>query len=473
MLAAIVLCGALATPAAASPTVMDCDVAGHATVLQPAPEPAPLEARAVWFDARLLRWPGVDAGGHFRLHHSAGGRAIAVPGLPVSGADGALDLSVHVGELPPAIAGRFRHVGAGVTLQIQAQADTLRRLHQEQLLLVQQDAGGRVLRATRLQTPGALDDLFADAATAQLGVTVAQDQTQFAVWAPTARNVALCLHDDGNRPARSLLPMQRDAQTGVWSAVLDRDLTGSYYTFLVDVHVAGFGLVRNRVTDPYAVSLTTDSRRGYVANLQSPRLQPPGWDQTPSPRRLRAATDAVIYELHVRDYSIGDASVRPDYRGKYLAFTLADTDGMRHLQALAAAGITDVHLLPVFDFGSVPELACVTPSPAGTRDGETQQQAVSAVSAHDCFNWGYDPVHFTAPEGSYATDPADGAVRIVEFRRMVQALHRAGLRVGMDVVYNHTYASGQDRWSVLDRIVPGYYHRLDEAGRVATSMRVR
>jgi pullulanase/glycogen debranching enzyme len=181
----------------------------------------------------------------------------------------------------------------------------------------------------------------------------------------------------------------------------------------------------------------------------------------------------VIYELHVRDFSLGDASVRPDYRGKYLAFTLADTDGMRQLRALAAAGITDVHLLPVFDFGSVPELGCVTPSPAGTRDGETQQQAVTAVSAHDCFNWGYDPVHFTAPEGSYATDPADGAVRIVEFRRMVQALHRAGLRVGMDVVYNHTYASGQDRWSVLDRIVPGYYHRLDEAGRVATSMRVR
>jgi pullulanase-type alpha-1,6-glucosidase len=142
---------------------------------------------------------------------------------------------------------------------------------------------------------------------------------------------------------------------------------------------------------------------------------------------------------------------------------------MRHLRTLAKAGITDVHLLPVFDFGSVPEQGCVTPAPAGARDGESQQQAVSAASAHDCFNWGYDPVHFTAPEGSYATDPADGAVRIVEFRRMVQALHRAGLRVGMDVVYNHTYASGQDRWSVLDRIVPGYYHRLDEAGRVATS----
>jgi pullulanase/glycogen debranching enzyme len=469
MLATFVLCGAMATPAAASPTVVDCDLAGHATVLQPAPQSVSLEARAIWFDARLLRWPGVEAGGRFRLHHSASGRAVAIQGLPVSGADGALDLPTHQGEVPPAVGGRFRHVAAGVTLQIHANADTLRRLHQEQLLLVEEDAGGQVIRATRLQAPGALDDLYADAANAQLGVTVAPQQTKFALWAPTARNVALCLHNDGDGPAHLLQQLRRDTQTGVWSAVIDRDLSGNYYTYLVDVQVDGVGLVRNRVTDPYAVSLTTDSRRGYVANLQSSRLKPADWDRTQSPQRVQASTDALIYELHVRDFSVGDATVRPAYRGKYLAFTLADTDGMRHLQALAAAGVTDIHLLPVFDFGSVPEQGCVTPVPAGARDGETQQQAVSAVSAHDCFNWGYDPVHFTAPEGSYATDPADGAVRVVEFRRMVQALHRAGLRVGMDVVYNHTYASGQDRWSVLDRIVPGYYHRLDETGSVATS----
>jgi len=469
MLATVVLSTAVVTSATASPTAADCDAAGHATVLQPAPEQAPLVARAIWLDARLLRWPGVAAGGHFRLHRSASGRAVARPGTAVTGADGALDLEVAAGAVPPAVAARFRHVATGVTLQVQANAETLRELHREQLLLVQEDADGRVLYATRLQSPGALDDLYADAAGAQLGVTVAPDRTRFALWAPTARNVALCLHDDGDRPARSLQPLHLEARTGIWSADIGGDLAGHYYTFLVDVWVDGAGLVRNRVTDPYAVSLTTDSRRGYVANLQSSRLKPPGWDRARSPQRVQAATDAVIYELHARDFSIGDATVRPDYRGRYLAFTLDDSDGMRHLQKLAAAGVTDVHLLPVFDFGSVPELGCVTPFPAGTRDGETQQQAVSAVSDRDCFNWGYDPVHFTAPEGSYATDPADGAVRIIEFRRMVQSLHRAGLRVGMDVVYNHTYASGQDRWSVLDRIVPGYYHRLDEAGRVATS----
>jgi pullulanase-type alpha-1,6-glucosidase len=233
--------------------------------------------------------------------------------------------------------------------------------------------------------------------------------------------------------------------------------------------VDGVGLVRNRVTDPYAVSLTTDSRRAYVADLRAPRLAPPGWEEARPPGRVPAPVDAVIYELHVRDFSVGDATVPPGWRGKYLAFTAADSDGMRHLRELAAAGVTDVHLLPVFDFGSVPERGCVTPSPTGAPDGESQQRAVADVRGVDCFNWGYDPVHYTAPEGSYATDPADGAVRILEFRRMVQALHRAGLRVGMDVVYNHTYAAGQDRFSVLDRIVPGYYHRLDAAGRVETS----
>ena len=157
------------------------------------------------------------------------------------------------------------------------------------------------------------------------------------------------------------------------------------------------------------------------------------------------------------------------HRGKYLAFADSDSKGMRHLRALAQAGLTDVHLLPVFDIASVPESGCVSPSPAGAPDGEEQQAAVEAVKAGDCFNWGYDPLHFTAPEGSYASDADDPRVRIVEFRAMVQALHRLGLRVGMDVVYNHTSASGQQPKSVLDRVVPGYYHRLNADGEVETS----
>lgn len=464
----LVLC-LLAPPAEASPRLADCDADGHATVLRAAPATAPLEAQAIWLDASLLRWPGVEARARFRLYHSADGTAVAAPGARVTGSDGALDLDVFTDAMPSGLQARFRHVAAGVTLRTRAGADTLRTLQSRQLLLVQEDADGRVLRATRLQAAAALDALYPDAEQVQLGATVARGRTTFALWAPTARNVALCIYASGTGTAHSLEALQRDTATGTWSASLDGDLSGRYYTYLVDVFVDGVGVVRNRVTDPYALSLTTDSRRAYVADLQSPRLKPPGWDATAAPRRLQAPTDAVIYELHLRDFSIGDRSVRPEYRGKYLAFTQDDTQGMRHLRALAAAGVTDVHLLPVFDFGSVLEAGCVTPEPSGPPDGESQQAAVMAVSARDCFNWGYDPVHFSAPEGSYATDAADGAVRIVEFRRMVQALHRAGLRVGMDVVYNHTYAAGQDRWSVLDRIVPGYYHRLDAAGRVTTS----
>ncbi len=185
---------------------------------------------------------------------------------------------------------------------------------------------------------------------------------------------------------------------------------------------------------------------------------------------MQANTDMVVYELHVRDFSVHDASVPPAHRGKYLAFTDTNSRGMRHLRALADAGLTDIHLLPVFDLASVPEQGCLTPAvPATAPDSPAQQAAVMAVAAQDCFNWGYDPWHYSAPEGSYATDPADGAVRVREFRAMVMALHRAGLRVGMDVVYNHTSAAGQQEKAVLDRIVPGYYHRLDAQGRVEHS----
>jgi pullulanase-type alpha-1,6-glucosidase len=143
---------------------------------------------------------------------------------------------------------------------------------------------------------------------------------------------------------------------------------------------------------------------------------------------------------------------------------------MRHLRNLSDAGLTDVHLLPVFDFATVPESDCVTPNvPLAAADSEVQQAAVMAVADRDCFNWGYDPYHFNAPEGSYASDADDGAKRILELRQLVMALHEAGMRVGMDVVYNHTVTSGQADASVLDRIVPGYYQRLDEHGVVERS----
>jgi pullulanase-type alpha-1,6-glucosidase len=184
---------------------------------------------------------------------------------------------------------------------------------------------------------------------------------------------------------------------------------------------------------------------------------------------VRAATDLVVYELHVRDFSIGDSTVPAAHRGRYLAFTDTTSQGMRHLRALADAGVTDLHLLPVFDIATIPERGCRTPQISGQGADSVAQALVMEAAATDCFNWGYDPFHYTVPEGSYATSVDDPGARIREFRRMVQALEASGLRVGMDVVYNHTTQAGQHPQSVLDRLVPGYYQRLDSLGQVETS----
>ena len=323
-----------------------------------------------------------------------------------------------------------------------------------------------------LQIAGALDDLYASAADAHdLGVSVgaAGKRTGFKLWAPTAQRVSLCTYKTGTSKAANIQAMQLDQVTGIWSAAQRGDLTGHYYQYLVEV-VTPSGLVRNLVTDPYSVSLTTDSRRSYIADLNSPKLKPAGWDQTPAPQTVATQSDMTVYELHVRDFSINDSTVSASHRGKYAAFTESRSNGMQHLSALAKAGITDIHLLPVFDFGSVNEGSCAAPVIASAAaDSEAQQAAASKAKASDCYNWGYDPFHYNAPEGSYASNPADGARRIIEFRQMVQALHKTGLRVGMDVVYNHTYIAGQNEKSVLDRVVPGYYHRLNASGAIERS----
>ncbi|MDR7332339.1 alpha-1,6-glucosidase domain-containing protein [Roseateles asaccharophilus] len=436
----------------------------NADVPVPAPAaPAPLEA--YWLDARTVQWPGLklQPGERVRLHHAKAAGLVAAPGGAVAGADGAVELVPSTAALPA----RFSFIGAGPRFALAAGADAASLLR-EQLLLVHEGVDGRVIAATGLQIPGALDELYAAAEKADdLGAHPAKGATRFAVWAPTAQRVLLCRHARGDAPAMAVDAMRLDPATGIWRAELPGDLSGQAYSYLVDVVAPGHGRVRNRVTDPYSVALTADSRLSVVADLASPRLKPPGWDKSRAPSRVKAATDQVIYELHVRDFSLTDASVRPAWRGKYLAFTEPRSNGMKHLKALSQAGMTDVHLLPVFDLASVPERGCKTPIvPSAAADSEAQQAAVMADAANDCFNWGYDPWHFNAPEGSYATDPLK---RVVEFRQMVMGLHGAGLRVGMDMVYNHMAAAGQAQKSVLDRLVPGYYHRLNAKGDIERS----
>src|SRR3989304_1222014 len=202
-------------------------------------------------------------------------------------------------------------------------------------------------------------------------------------------------------------------------------------------------------------------------------LKPSGWDRLVKPL-LENPEDSVIYELHVRDFSVKDETVPEELRGKFMAFTVGESAGMQHLKSLAEAGLPPPPMQPVFDIASVDEDSSTwisvdekllkTYGPASDK----QSQAAALVKGSDGFNWGSAPYHYPVPEGSYATDP-NGPTRIAEFREMVKALNQSGLRVVMDVVYNHTSQSGQDAKSVLDKIVPGYYYRLNTDGNVETS----
>ncbi len=453
-------CSAVQAAAQANPAELKtlCDSALGSQVLHANTQQWP--AQAVWLNRASLHWPQASPqpGSKWRLLSSREGGLLISAGQAASGVDQAWSLRQL--DSPAK-----QDINQGVALEMPALSEaTLRQMHATQTLLVQEDAQGRILQATRLQVAKALDDLFADAAqNTPLGAQVLasgkgsgrSSSTQFSLWAPTAQAVQVCVYGRPHSAAQALVKLQRDEASGVWQSSASLAQAGSYYRYAVEVFVPGVGRVRNFVNDPYAVSLSANSLRSYVADLNAPNLKPQGWQQHKAPRTVTHAVDMAIYELHVRDFSAFDASVPAHQRGKYLAFTQRNSKGMRHLRALAKAGMTDLHLLPVFDFATVPEKNC--------------RPDAQATASEDCFNWGYDPLHFNAPEGSYASDADDGAKRIVELRRMVQALHQAGWRVGMDMVYNHTSASGQHLQSVLDRIVPGYYHRLNAMGEVEQS----
>ncbi|WP_431727459.1 pullulanase-type alpha-1,6-glucosidase [Verrucosispora sp. TAA-831] len=341
-----------------------------------------------------------------------------------------------------------------------------------QVLVTERAADGTLLGATGVQIPGVLDDVYAPATTARLGATFTGGVPSLAVWAPTARTVSVELFDSPTATPR-VVAMRRDDRTGVWSVRGARDWTGRYYRYRVQAwQPAAQQVVTASVTDPYSVALAADSTHSLIADLTDPRWAPAGWSALRKPGAVPPAR-VQISELSVRDFSIADGTVPADRRGTFLAFTDPGTAGMRHLRSIADAGVTHLHLLPVFDFATIPERRADQRQPdcdltAAPPDSERQQECVAAVKDTDGYNWGYDPLHYTVPEGGYAVDP-DGTRRTVEFRQMVAGVNGAGLRVVLDVVYNHTSAAGTDPRSVLDQIVPGYYHRLLDDGAVATS----
>jgi pullulanase len=432
-------------------------------------------AQAYWVAADTIAWnPGAASSSwDVTLHYDADG-GLALDPEGVTGGTG-IPLTRDPAGLSAAVKEKFPHIAGYSAFCVPANrlAEVAEAL-KGQIAIDAKDAGGTLVDATGLQIQGVLDDLYTY--NGPLGATfagVAGKVPTLRVWAPTARSVKLRLYADSNpATAATVHTMTPDPATGVWSVTGDASWYGRYYAYEVDVFVRSTGQVEtNVVTDPYSVSLSRNSQRSQIVDLADPAFKPSGWDTCGKPR-LDAPEDIVLYELHVRDFSASDPSVPEDLKGTFKAFTLTSSNGMRHLRSLALAGLTHIHLLPVFDIATINEDKSQWQSPGDLSgfppDSEEQQARVRAVADLDGFNWGYDPWHYTVPEGSYSTDP-DGPTRIVEFREMVKSLNDSRLRVVMDVVYNHTNAAGQNDKSVLDRIVPGYYHRLNSDGNVETS----
>ncbi len=450
------------------------DVASHVLTVSSraaGANPDLTKQKAQWVREGLLAWNVKSPESkHYRLHWSESGD-LAVDDEAVTGGD-SVPLTYDPQGLPADVLADFPQLAGYEAFRLDKKdLGRVPQILRGQLAVAAYDELGKVVDATGVQVPGVLDDVYAAARDRDLGVTWTKDTPSFALWAPTAQDVDLLVWPAGAKdPVRTPMTRQDD---GSWTVRGERGWSGASYLYDVTVYAPSTGTVeRNRVTDPYSVALTTNSERSVVVDLQDPALKPDGWSAL-KPPALAQAEDRNIYELHVRDFSIGDDTVPARERGTYRAFTHSDSAGMTHLRGLAAAGLNTVHLLPAFDIATIEERRDQQRTPACDlasypSDSTMQQGCVDQVRGKDGFNWGYDPFHYTAPEGSYATDP-EGPGRTREFRQMVQGLNNAGLQVVMDVVYNHTAASGQDAKSVLDQVVPGYYQRLSATGAVETS----
>ena len=464
------------------PTTFSYDLATHVLTIEATDPPLPGtgESRARWIDADTIAWPaawvptGTDPATLAWKLHATPDAALRVTDGVVVGAS-ALDLAFDAAGLTADQLATFPALAGDVALKLPAGTGrtAVEALLTGELLVAQYGADGLAQAITGVQIPGVVDDLFAaDAADALLGATWKRGTPSLALWAPTAQKVDLLLWA-GNvattaEPQR--VPMTRQTD-GSWTVKGAKSWAGSAYRYEVTVYAPTTDTVEvNQVTDPYSVALTTNSTHSVLVDLADKAFRPKTWEKAKQP--VVKPVDQTIYELHVRDFSINDATVPAPLRGTYGAFA-TNGSGRQHLRELEKAGLTTVHLLPTFDIATIEEDRAAQAVPAGdlasfAPDSDQQQAAVGAVAGTDGFNWGYDPLHFSAPEGSYAVNPNGGA-RVAEFRTMVGALHSDGLQVVLDQVFNHTAASGQDPKSILDRVVPGYYHRLNAAGAVETS----
>jgi len=402
---------------------------------------------------------------------------------------------------------RFPHLADFQAYQVDINDEQAKQWLKGELLVTGIDNKDVLRWATYVQTGAVIDALYtqgdndADEVT-DLGATIINNQegdetntaVSFKLWAPTAQAVSVQLFDENLQAiSNGKLEMVEDRNTGVWQVLADSQASYAYYKYQLDVyHPASKQIESLSVTDPYSLSLSVNSEYSQVVDLNEAITKPSNWSSHKIPR-VKNIEDNVFYETHIRDFSADEQRLsNAKFKGKYKAFSEQNSDGIKHLKALQMAGLNNIHLLPTFDIATVNEdeskhldiddnlgkVCAITPNTSICQqdynaeqsiksllqryavEGEQAQQLVSELRQVDNYNWGYDPFHYTVPEGSYAVN-AQGVNRLVEFREMIQSLHTLGFRVIMDVVYNHTHQAGLEENSVLDKIVPNYYQRLD------------
>lgn len=466
------------------------------------PQPLSIEgAAAHWIDTNTFVWNiDVALANEVRLHYSATAGIEADLDNQVNGTTAVLT-SVEQTEAQQA---EYPLTAGWAAFTIDATADEVKALVKNELVLAAYNDDGAYV-ATYVQAAKVLDDLYtkgeADADEAALGLIYSEGAISANLWAPTAQNVMLNIYD-ANKDLVSSNQMTEDNVTGIWSFAGDATLDRQFYRYDLTVyHSQNNAIETIWATDPYSVGLSTNGLYSQFVNLVDADLKPEGWDEQSVPV-IVDPEDAVIYEGHVRDFSARDNSTSEVNRGKYLAFTETTSVPMMHLANLANNGLTHFQMLPVNDIASIGEdpenIVDITDTVADlcalnedapvcgvNSDDETllsvfesyetfseptkAQELTNSMRGFDSFNWGYDPKHYNAPDGIYASD-ADGVARIVELRSMIKSLHDIGLRVNMDVVYNHTNSGGLWDNSVLDKVVPGYYQSLDlETGGILNS----
>lgn len=447
-------------------------------VFKEKPDPACIQkgslrlARAYWVKENLVAWPSDVGDAEFYMHASKTANLL-LSGNGVEGADSVIKLERDSEGLPLEVVQKFPHIQGYIALKVPP-CSNIRLLLKCQLAVASRSSDSVPLDASGIQLPGVLDDLFAY--DGPLGPVFTKEGVTLSLWAPTAQRVKLLLYSSpsGGDPEEIV---ELHEENGTWIAHGPNDWSGQFYLFEITVfHPLTQKIEISLANDPYSRGLSANGERSLMVDLSEPATQPREWTKLALEKpELKGFTDIAIYELHIRDFSIGDESIDPPFRGTYLAFTSQTSRGTKHLKQLADAGLTHVHLLPSFDFASVDEikenwksldskkLATLPP------DSEEQQAAVVAIQDEDGYNWGYDPVNWGVPDGSYTTDP-NSSKRCLEFRQMIQALNQLGLRVILDVVYNHLHGNGpQDRYSVLDKVVPGYYLRQNTNGEIENS----